>query len=1152
MLKMKKRYLFKVIVCILMIFNYYFVQAQNEKISIDVSNVTLKEFFSIIENKSNYNFVFRDAMLDGKSPVSLNIKDETIKQILDQVLNKAKLKYSLQGNSILIQEQNIIKKTVTGRVVDQSGLPLVGAIVAEKGTKNVTMTQSDGSFSLTISDNTELEISFIGYNSQIVTTSGKTNLNITLNEDSSILDEVVVVGYGIQKKVNLTGSIANIKAEELNQIPVANLSNSLAGRAPGATIVGTSGLIGATSTIRLRGGFGEPLFIIDGVRRDKPAFDALDPNEIDQISFLKDAATASVYGTAAGNGVVLVTTKEGDSKASKPIFNYQGYYSFSEPTKKLMTDRFTATDELVYQNRVAEFQGRTVPNGEAEFAYFENRDYNVNDWIWQTPWSTKHLLSVSGGTENLQYYMLGGYVKEEGSFVNLENDKYNIRSNVTAKLSKYIKMNFNISGFMKQDKRFYWPATSDDDYDVHDLYRATFNVPRTYPFYMHEDGTPANEVTEFPLYPNYGGWTGWNVVDQVIGNRYLKRRDRNINAILTFDFDLGFLVKGLSTKVMGSYVSEDQKWKRFLTFQKNYGFQIKEGQSNRFVPGPINKENVIIYNFNRTDEELYYQSKQLWSEQFNWFLNYANTFGKHGISASAIFEQAANGGEYLNATARDPLTEYDQWFVFSNEASKRSANAGEYTGGRLSWIGRVNYNFNQKYIAEFSFRYDGSDKFAKGRRWGFFPSVSAAWRINQEGFMETTRNWLSDLKLRFSYGTTGNDLDINGNKLGQYDYLWKYEGVDNAYNYMYGGGLNKGIKPGTIPSPYLTWAISKTYNGGFDFGLFRQKLTGTIDVFSRKESNILGPRTESLPTTYGTKLAPENYAARSWKGAEFALNWNDKVANGALNYSLYVNIGYAKDQWDIIDESAAYKTGSLQALSKVGMAHDRTIGYIAKDIIRTQEQLDNLLNKGFTQFGRKPYLGAILYEDTRKDGYVEGQDGKIDANDSYNLLSENSSPRINYGFGGHVSFKGFSLALHFQGVGQYDRFIGGYEGGFPQWGGTLRPYYPIWANGDVWTKENPNAKYPRVVGQTWQEAGGTVSTLWKKNGAYLRLKNLNFAYDIPRKILEPIGIMNTQLFMNITNLFFISEVGEFHDPEQKNADSYPLMRTFTFGLNFSF
>lgn len=1140
-------------------------------LELTLNKTTVRTVIQNISQQTGYEFSYDEAILNKEiAKVSINAKNEHIEHVLKNIFRNTGISYKIVDNRIFLKDNaektaaafeyktnanQQQKKTITGVIIDDTGLPVIGANVMVKGaTAHGTVTDIDGNFTLAdVTEKTILLISYIGYlDQEVQVTRDKVNFQITLHEDTQKLDEVVVVGYGVQKKVNMTGSISNVKAEDLTAIPTSNLSNSLAGRAPGMTITGNSGLMGASSQIRMRGGFGDPLFVVDGIIRDKEAFDALEPNEIDQLSFLKDAATASVYGAAAGNGVVLVTTK-GGVKDSKPVFNYQGTYSFSKPTKELFSDMFTATDELTYQNRVAEFNGTALPNGEAEFDYFKNRSYNVNDLIWQDPWNTKHSLSVTGGTEKVQYYIMGSFLGEEGSFENLSNKKYSLRSNVTTKLSKYITMNVNLAANQSDDKRFYWPFTGDDDQAVTDLYRCTFNALKTVPFYTDINGNPSNTPTDYPIYPAIGSFQSWNVADQVVGDRYIKTRRRNMNGILSFNFDLGFLVKGLSTKVMANYIGKDYSRKKYMTYQKNYKFQQAEPDGNRFLPGALDLNQFNIFNFSQNYENLHYQMKSLWSEQFNWFVNYNNSFGKHDIGAMIVFEQAANGGEYVQAKGEEPLTNIDQMFGFSTDAERRWGTAEEYTGGRLSWIGRFNYTFDQRYIAEFSFRYDGNTLFPQDHRWGFFPSVSAAWRINQESFMENTADWLSNLKLRASYGTTGNDLDLRtGDKITDFSFIQKYVSVTNK-PYVFGSNLANGIKAGDTPNTLLTWATSTTYNGGLDFGFFNNRLSGTFDAFYRQETDILGSRTVTFPSSYGQTLAPENYAERSWRGGELALTWQDKAAKGAIDYSVYMNLGFSRDQWDILDESAVYKEGGpLADLSKIGMSESRLTGLQAIGIIRTQAEVDALKAKGFKQYGRDPYLGGILYADTRSDGYVAGPDGKIDGNDEYNLLSENTTPRINYGFGGNVKWKGISLDVHFQGVGKYDRVMGGVDGGFNQHGGTTRPYFPIWTSDDCYTLENPEGKYPRVIGKNWYESGVGKTSFWLRNGAYLRLKNINIGYDLPKHILRPLGLSNAQVFANATNLFSISAVNEFMDPEQEYYDSYPLMKTFTFGLNFTF
>ena len=363
--------------------------------------------------------------LSVSSPVKATNDAHVLYGNLERSLNLKTEAKSIQVNREQIKSVEFMnqqqRKMITGTVVDDAGLPIIGASIIAKDDPTVrAITNVNGEFTMSqIAHGTTLVVSYIGFLDQtVVVTADKGTYRIMLHQDTQKLEEVVVVGYGVQKKVNMTGAISNVKADELSEIPNTNLSNSLAGRAPGATISGNSGLMGATSEIRMRGGFGEPLFVIDGIIRNKEAFDHLEAYEIDQISFLKDAATASIYGSAAGNGVVLVKTK-GGVKNQKPVFNYQGSYAFSKPTQQLFADRWTAIDELNYQNAVARFQGLKEPNGEAEYAYFRDNhiNYNVNDYIWQDPWNTKHSLSARGGSEKVQYYVMG-------SFYNPQNETF--------------------------------------------------------------------------------------------------------------------------------------------------------------------------------------------------------------------------------------------------------------------------------------------------------------------------------------------------------------------------------------------------------------------------------------------------------------------------------------------------------------------------------------------------------------------------------------------------------------------------------------------------------------------------------------------------------------------------------------------------------
>ena len=366
--------------------------------------------------------------------------------------------------------------------------------------------------------------------------------------------------------------------------------------------------------------------MIDGIVRDKAAFDALEANEVDQMSFLKDAGAAAVYGTRAGNGVVIVTTKKGS--VQKPEFNIQSNVALGQTTMTPLADLTTAVDELVYQNRVAEFQGLPIPNGDEEFAYFENRNYNANDIIWRNPISHRQSISVSGGSDKITYYNLLSFRNENGSYQSLDHQKFNLRSNVSANITDAFSIDLNISANQQNSNRFFWPfstSAEDDDFDVSDFYRVTFNWPKMYPFYLTEDGTPSNTATPYPVQTPMGSWQAWNVIDQVVGDRYIDRKVRQINPILSLNLKLDKLVPGLSTKFVGSYIAEDYLRKRYMSFQKNYTFTSLDPDGNPFIPAPPSEDRTNIFTFSQQQP----------------FMDYA-TERKMGISDELLYQLHAN------------------------------------------------------------------------------------------------------------------------------------------------------------------------------------------------------------------------------------------------------------------------------------------------------------------------------------------------------------------------------------------------------------------------------------------------------------------------------------------------------------------------------
>lgn len=1039
---------------------------------------------------------------------------------------------SAQASVVKAPPKNV-RQTVEGVITAAAtGEALVGVSVRVSGTNQGTLSDKDGKYTIEVADEKAvLEFSYIGYENVRVTVGSRSRIDVTLKEAAGGLQEVVVVGYGQQKKVNLTGSIASVKTDDINDIPLANLSNGIAGRAPGVQVVGTSGLAGASSSIRMRGSFDEPLYVINGIIKSKADFDALNPNEVESINFLKDAASASVYGSSAGNGVVVVTTKSGTNQ--KPVLEYKGTYSASSPTKPIQD--FSAQEEIIFVNNMAETAGQPKPYGQEVLDYFSDKSYSINDLIWQSPKVQQHDLNVRGGNDNINYYLLLGYHTEEGSYKNLGYDRYNFRSDINAKITESLKLHVNLSGNQRDYNRWYWPYDGAEDFNVGDFYRATFNWSRLYPFYVDAQGNPSSNPNDIPVKPA-GGWHPPQLMLNEGGYRDTKYR--SLDAIVRLDLDLGKLVDGLTTSLQGNVNAYDRNMKSFVVHNKFYIFQPASA-TNKFIPGPVDFTQTGSHNLSAGYENIQESINLSNSYQLDWFLNYKKSFGKHEVSALAVYEQAGFKSKAINGQADELLSSaIDQIYNASGDTQRRWFNGSEGEFARASWIGRANYTFNQKYIAEFAFRYDGNYKFAPGRRWGFFPSVSTAWRLIEEPFLKHA-GWLDDLKLRASYGTTGSDSGIDAWRWGQV-----YRKTTGT---VFGGSLYDGLIPGAVPNPNITWSTVSMWDAGMDFGFLDNRLVGEVDIWGKKESDILGTRLGSTPTTYGAVLPAVNYAERSWKGFEVVLDWRDQI--GELQYSVYGNMGYARDQWDSYDEPKALTDGTYADnwRSVIGKPANRVGGYISKGIIRTQEQLD-AIPENFTQFGRKPKLGTLLFEDIRGANYSEGPDGKIDDND-WTYLSDNGAPRTNYGLGFKLDWKGISVNTHFQGVGAYDRMISTRNGG-----GVFqvdRPYFEIWAR-DYWTPQTPNATYPRVSG-TWMEPeyGGGPSTFWLRNGAYLRLKNLHIGYSLPKQWYRAAGIGNIQVYGNATNLFVISELKE-HDPEQATLDSYPLMKTFTGGLSFQF
>lgn len=1096
------------------------VYSQKTKLSLNVNNQSIKEILFLIENQSEFRFIYESRKINLEKKVSVREKDQSVETILNRLFAKEGIRYEITENNLILinpvdkndnPEIPVVaqgkKGNVTGVVTDVNGEPVIGANVVEKGTANGTITDVDGKYTLNNVSGKILLVSYIGYISQDVTVRDGSPVNVKLLEDTQKLEEVVIVGYGIQKKVNLTGSVATVKAEEIQDIPASNLSNALSGRLAGVNITQSAGKPGGGSSVSIRAegtwNSTAPLYVIDGVVRDKFAFDGLDASEVENLSVLKDGASAAIYGSRAANGVVLVTTKKG--KIGKPVISYTGSIGISDATKT--PEVMNAYEQANFSNNWY-FDTGVLPTDNNiytpdELEYFKNNQYNWLDEAWKTPLVTRHSINVNGGNERVRYFVGGNYFYETGSFNNLNFKKYSLRSNIEANITKDLIASLNINLDSRNDHKPFWKWDNDSD-TMGNLYNGLLMRGLHAPYI---DGKPNGTFIK---------WHPLEVIDGATG--YNKKKYSNYEVNISLQYNVPF-VKGLSLKLLYNKYDRHTFIKQFNRPYPLYVFKTT-GEHNHITTNEI-KEIYV-----RDDGDYLYEKYNKDNNyQFNAMVTYNNTFGKHDINALFVYEQAEGTNDWLDGQRNYFISSaIDQLFAGSSDPKNSTLNGSGSEDGRISYVGRLGYGYDNKYLLEASFRYDGSVNFAPKNRWGFFPSASVAWRISEEKFWKNNIRFVDYLKIRGSVGLLGNDA------VGGWQWMQRYKLVSGAQF----GNLSNGVQSDVIPNSDITWEKSLTYNGGFDSKFLNNKLSLSLDAFYRNTYDILGNRIASLPSTFGGKMPAENYAEIDSKGFEIEVSYTDKIGPD-FNYYVNGNIGYATNKLITKDEAENLRPYK----SELGFNTDRKMGYIATDIIRTQADLD-ALPEGYTIFGQKPELGMLNYKDLRGPN-GDDPDGKIDSNDQEWIINHTKAP-VNYGFSLGGSWKGFSVDLFFQGVAGIKRFYDQRT----EWPGMEESTFAF--RKDYWTSDNVNAQYPRAGSNAATEA----STFWIQDASFLRLKNLNISYMLPKQITSKLNIAQLKFFLMGSNLFLLQDKIKDYDPENTSITSYPLMRSYSFGVNLSF
>ncbi len=1008
------------------------------------------------------------------------------------------LLFFIMAGSVYAQQQ---AAALTGKVIDTDGKALPGVSILIKGTTQGTATDIDGKYSISVKKGQTLEFSFIGYKTQEVVYSGQKTLNLVLKEEVTTLGEVVAVGYTTQKKATIIGSVATVKSDKLAVAPIASASNSLAGKLPGLISLQSSGQPGYDQAKLSIRGFGNALVIVDGVESD---FNNLDVNEIASVTILKDAA-ASIYGSRAGNGVILVTTKRG--KNEKPTINlnisntWQGITmmpkpvnagQFAELKSEAWLESGNPPDQVPYtKEEIQKYYDGTDPL----FPNTDWYDYLIRDWAPQQNYN----LSVRGGTKRIRYYGYVGYLNQEtiwkrhgGNY-----DRYNFQSNLDASITDNLKLRFDIS-YVNENRNFPWrPQNSDvwqDFWNTWPIYPATLPDP--------------TKIS----YANGAGTGGAHATSNRAISGYSDTQTHILKGTISLDYSFEKLLKGLSAK---AYVNGIQNFTGNKHFTKPVSFYTYDPESDAYtLAGSLGTKASLSQGRGQN---------RVITGQFS--MKYDNQIApNHHLTALAVYEVIDYYSDYITVYRRDFLTpSIDQLFVGSTEGMTNYGAASEM--GRKSYVGRINYSYKNRYLLETIFRADASAKFPPSKRWGYFPSVSAGWRLSEESFMQTMEN-LDNLKLRLSYGQSGND------GVGNFQYL---SGYKLAHLYILNNQVLQGLASTGLANPDLTWENISVYNAGLDFSFFKKQIYGSGDVFYRIREGIPATRITSLPSSFGASLPPENINSLNNRGFEFQLGTSGNThgltydINGQLSWSRARWMHYEEPEYDDPDQKRIYRNS--------GRWTDRQYGYLSDGLFTSQEEIDALNFDEDQQGNTSLRPGDIRYIDVNKDGVLDWKD-QVE-------IGKGVVPHWMAGLNISLSYKNFDLYTLFQGAFGYYNYISLLHGNvYPKIFYDLR-----------WTKENndPNGSVPRLGGAA---TNGLVSDFYYKKAGYVRLKNISIGYNLPKHWLERANIGKMRIYFAGVNLLTFDKLRKYHiDPESPSGRAgyyYPQQRTLSFGIDMSF
>jgi len=1029
---------------------------------------------------------------------------------------------TLPGTKVIsnVTTKSTARATITGTVKDEKGEPLPGVSVKVKGTTIGTTTDVNGNYKLNIADEkATLVFSFLGYETREVVANGQAIINIQMKESTATLKEVVVnVGYGTKKKDDVMGSVAVLDAKEIEDLPVPNIAAALRNRIAGVGVDAASGKPGSSININIRnapiseqskawGATTDPLFIIDGIIVSKSEFESIDPSMVENVSFLKDAS-AAIYGAAGAKGVVLITTKKG--RPGKPKISYTGYLGYTDAASS--PKMLSAYDHAKLLNdgyRIAnESASNLFSNAELE-QLKSNASKGWFDQLWKVAQTQRHNFNVSGGTEAITFFAGGNYYSEGGNYGGIDYDKYSFRLGTNAKIIEGLTSTVTLStDFSNRETQTY--SNSDNDQN---FFQQLVTTPYWIP--MAIDGKPVN-------FSNRNN----NPLAVMQSDNYIRNKNQGLTVNASLEYKPKFL-KGLSARTQFGLTNRAGNGRQYVPAMTLYNF-APTGQNNSLISNQVTSE------YNNSNSSLLLSTSRTTSTQFIAGLGYQRSFGNHSLDWIAATDISQNTTEDLAVKWSNQLMKgVDEFWAFDPSTFVRH-NDEVIESAKISYLSRLNYNYNKRYFMEAIARLDYSSNFAPENRAAVFPSVGLGWNVSEENFFRDNVSFVNYFKLRANLGLVGDDRTTAR--------LWqaRYDVISDGY--LYNESPTTGIRNQIEPNRDITWEKALNLNVGMDASLFHNKLNVTVDVYRRKNYDMFDKgNNENFPMYAGFVAPVVNYQEKTSWGSEFSIGYQSKInKNWGINSS--VNFGFSNgiidrmfynenQLWDNAFPDLKYQFGTNPRKYT-----SENYGLKALGMFRTQAEVDSWLQKypTYTVNGVVPQVGWLYYEDATGDGRITEKDQVL----MYNTVS----PAVGFGFNLGVTYKSLSLSSNivarFGGKEFYDSKS--------REEATNTVNVPTYWN-DHWSLDNPNGRFPRFDDPSIK--AGWNSTFWAVDGTMIRINNMTLSYKVPKKLLSKFGLSDVRAVATGNNLWTIKNPLPFKDPYSSTIYDYPTLRTISFGLN---